>query len=42
MGAKSDPVKPLLVAPFYLLRDEEAGLPVLALTMNVSSSDLRG
>jgi hypothetical protein len=42
VGAKSDPVKPLLVLPFYLLRDEEVGLPILALTMNVSSSDFRG
>jgi hypothetical protein len=42
VGAKSDPVKPLLVLPFYLLRDEGAGLPVLALTMNASSLDLRG
>ena len=42
MGAKSEPVKPLPVSPFYLFRDERATKVVLALRVSVSLLDFCG
>jgi hypothetical protein len=39
-GREIAPVKPLLVAPFYLLRKEEVGLPILELKVSVMGFDL--